>query len=325
MNETHNGKILVIDDLAYDVTALKMILEHAGYQVSSAENGEQGLKKCLEIEPDGILLDIQLPDMDGFEICRRLKEDARTTGIPVVFLTAHYHDEASLIRGLNLGANDYINKPFNKEELLARVGVMVRIRRSQENLLKLSLTDELTGLGNRRFLLTRLEEEFERCRRAGNLLSCFMLDIDHFKLLNDTYGHQYGDRVLKELSEILREQMRKADVVGRYGGEEFLVVLAVNWKEEALRVAERIRRAVAETQFESDCETGENVLVTVSLGVAECLPAEQDSPPHDELIRRADQALYEAKRLGRNRVCHWTEEEPAVNNVEPLVKPNSGG
>ncbi len=314
------GKILVIDDLAYDVKALKMILEHSGYTVVSAGTGAEGMEKALSEDPDGILLDIQLPDTDGFEICRCLKEDTRTTVIPIVFLTAHYQDEASLIRGLNLGANDYICKPFNAAELLARVGVMVRIRRAEENLLKLSLTDELTGMGNRRFLLSRLDEEYERSRRNGNFFACLMLDIDHFKRFNDTYGHQVGDRVLKELAALLREQTRKSDVLGRYGGEEFLVALAVKWPSESIWVAERIRLAVEKLLFVKNGVSEEPLSVTVSIGVSRCLPSEAGAPDCQAIIKQADQAMYEAKRLGRNKVCRWDSETSSAVPVERVEK-----
>ena len=315
-----NGKILVIDDLTYDVKALKMILEHSGYTVISASTGAEGMEKAISENPDGILLDIQLPDTDGFEICRCLKEDVRTAVIPIVFLTAHYQDEASLIRGLNIGANDYICKPFNSAELLARVGVMVRIRRAEENLLKLSLTDELTGMGNRRFLLTRLEEEYERSRRNGSLFACLMLDIDYFKRFNDAYGHQVGDRVLKELAALLREQTRKCDVLGRYGGEEFLLVLAVKWPSESIWVAERIRLAVEKLLFIKNGNSDEALRVTVSLGVSRCLPSEPGAPDCQSMVRQADRALYEAKRLGRNRVCHWDPDTESAIQVEQVEK-----
>jgi two-component system cell cycle response regulator len=311
------GRILVIDDLVYDVKALRTILEHDGYQVTAAGTGREGLRLAREEDPDAILLDVALPDTDGFEVCRRLKEDPRTDSIPVVFLTAHYQDEESMIRGLNLGANDYICKPFNKAELLARVAVMVRIRRSEESLLRLSLTDELTGLGNRRFLLTRLEEEYERCRRSGCFLACLMLDLDHFKAVNDAYGHPLGDEVLREMAGLLREQTRKADVLSRYGGEEFVVLLAVKWQGESELIAERIRRAAEKFPFGATGGAGP-LRVTVSLGVSDCLPAEQGAADPRELIGRADEALYEAKRTGRNRVCRWAGGGPVAVRFEGL-------
>src|SRR5262245_37495973 len=178
--------VLIVDDEEVNVYALRIILESRGYRCLAASNGADALRLASDLLPDTILLDIHMPVMDGYEVCRRLKRDTRTIPIPILFLTARYRDQQEVIRGLDLGANDYVTKPFNPEELLARVAVMVRVRLAEEAMRHASITDELTGLHNRRYLQQRLEEEMDRARRYHQLLACVIFDIDHFKKVNDT-------------------------------------------------------------------------------------------------------------------------------------------
>jgi diguanylate cyclase (GGDEF)-like protein len=248
--------------------------------------------------PDAVLLDIQMPLMDGYEVCRRLKQDPRTSPIPVVFLTARHTDQQEIVHGLHLGANDYVTKPFNNEELLARVAVMVRVRTAEERIRHLSQTDELTGMYNRRFLQPRLDEEFARATRYGKTLACLLLDIDHFKKINDSYGHQAGDEVLRQVAEVIRSHVRKSDLAVRYGGEEFLIILFENDRAGALRVAERIRSDVESRQF--TWRSG-SLRVTISSGLAVFPDAAIQSS--NDFVKCADAALYEAKASGRNMVC----------------------
>jgi len=289
--------VLLVDDEEVNLYALKVILESRGYECLSASNGPDGLRVAGERLPDVILLDIHMPVMDGFEVCRRLKDNPRTLPIPVIFLTARHRDQEEVIRGLDLGANDYVTKPFNTAELLARVGVMVRVRNAEDTMRVASHTDELTGLSNRRFLQQRLEEELHRARRYSTRLACIMLDVDHFKAINDTHGHAAGDFVLREVAAILKRHVRKSDLAVRYGGEEFLLILFENDKNGTLRVAERILRDVEGHAFRWN---GGVLRVTLSSGVS--VYPDAGISTSDELIARADSALYSAKTSGRNMV-----------------------
>ncbi|HET6371857.1 MAG TPA: diguanylate cyclase [Candidatus Polarisedimenticolia bacterium] len=289
--------ILLVDDEEVNLYALKIILEARQYRCFTASNGPDALRVAHDTLPDAILLDIHMPVMDGFEVCRRLKEDPRTSPIPIVFLTARHRDQEEIIRGLDLGANDYITKPFNPEELIARVAVMVRVRTAEDALRHASYTDDLTGLYNRRFLQQRLEEEIHRASRYLLRLSCIMLDIDHFKSINDTHGHSAGDAVLKEVATVMKRHVRRSDLAIRYGGEEFMLILFESDKLQAHRVAERIRLDVESSRIDWK---GQPLSLTISIGVSS-FPDPGITTP-DELIARADSALYSAKASGRNMV-----------------------
>jgi len=290
--------ILLVDDEETNLYALRLILESKGFRCLEASSGSEALQIAAAASPEVILLDIHMPEMDGYEVCRRLKSDSRTSTIPIVFLTARYRDHAEIARGLEAGAHDYVTKPFSAPELLARIGVMVRIQRAEAEARKASLTDSLTGLYNRRFLHQRLEEEMARSRRHGAPLACVMLDLDHFKSINDAHGHAAGDSVLRDVSTILKAHIRKSDIAVRFGGEEFVLVLFSNNMEGARLVAERIRADVESHEFLH----GDSPLrVTISIGIS-AFPDEKIGSA-DDLMRRADAALYQAKEAGRNMVC----------------------
>jgi diguanylate cyclase (GGDEF)-like protein len=290
--------ILMVDDEETNLYALRLILESKGYRCLEAASGPEALQIAAAADPEVILLDIQMPEMDGYEVCRKLKADPRTATIPIIFLTAHYRDHEEVARGLEAGAHDYVTKPFSAAELTARIGVMVRIQRAEAEIRQASLTDSLTGLWNRRYLHQRLEEEMARSLRHGCPLACVMLDIDHFKTINDSHGHAAGDSVLKDVASILRRHIRRSDIAARYGGEEFLLVLFSNNTEGARVVAERIRKDVESHTFTAN---GASLHVTISVGV--CSFPEEGVNTSDELMRRADVALYQAKLSGRNMVC----------------------
>lgn len=289
--------VLVVDDEEVNLYALRIILESNDYQCLTASSGPEALRMAAEALPDVVLLDIHMPVMDGYEVCRLLKKDPATEPIPVVFLTAKYCDQEEVVRGLKAGANDYITKPFNQEELLARVSVMVRVRTAEHKLRHASNTDELTGLHNRRFLQQRLEEELHRARRYSLGLACILLDIDHFKIINDAHGHPAGDFALREVAKIITRHVRRSDLAVRYGGEEFVVILFQSDKQQAQRVAERIRLDVESHDFQW---MERSLNLTVSSGVAAYPDAGVTMP--EELIAKADTALYSAKTAGRNLV-----------------------
>jgi two-component system cell cycle response regulator len=249
-----------------------------------------------------------MPVLDGLQACRLLKEDPATRDIPVIFLSA-LDDTDTKVRGLSLGANDYVSKPFRVEELLARVSVAIRLklerdrlrqraeelRRSAEAASEMSMTDALTGLLNRYGLHRSLQRELSEARRYGRPLSCLLIDLDFFKAVNDTYGHAAGDAALQQAARVIAGSLRGSDVVCRYGGEEFLVLAPETDARGARSLAEKIRLAVSSRLFGD----GERAFaLTLSAGVAELRPGESGN----DMIARADLALYQAKQRGRDRV-----------------------
>jgi len=292
------GKVLIIDDIEDDVRIMEKCMRSQGYDVITARTGEEGLRLAKEKLPDVILLDIMMPDIDGYKICEELRGTYETRDIPIIFVSAKV-EMANIIEGFRRGGDDYITKPFSLQELAARVSAAMRVKERQDRLKMMSITDELTGLYNRRYLNERLREEVERARRYRYPISCLMIDIDRFKEINDTYGHQVGDKVLAELGKLLRNTTRVVDIVARYGGEEFLIILPMTNLKGAKTVAERIRRNVQQARFGGDLE----LPLTVSIGCAELNPLEGDEMDPDLLVKQADQALYEAKKTRNAVVC----------------------
>lgn len=268
-----------------------------------AEDGLEGFKKLLATPVDIILCDLEMPRMDGFKFLSMMKARPDLQDVPVLILTGK-NDREQKIRGLEQGASDYITKPFDPGELVARVRVHLKIKhlqddlkRSNELLLELSNTDHLTGMYNRRYLMDAMDKELQRCDRKGGNLSVLILDIDHFKQVNDTYGHLQGDIVLQKVALQLQKELRNYDIAARYGGEEFIAVLPDSSLREAAFVSERIRTSIQEIKFSGSLEP---LSLTASVGVAALsTPA---CTTVDELIKLADEALYRAKTNGRNRV-----------------------
>ena len=308
-------RVLVVDDLPDNVEILRVRLESRGYVVDAASNGEEALAAVHADPPQLILCDVMMPGIDGYEVARRIKQDQKLPFIPIILVTALGETE-HIVQGLETGADDYIAKPYHFQELEARVRAMLRIKRLQDELdqknrelevankrlKKLSITDGLTELFNHRHVHELLHDEFERSRRTGEPLAVVMIDLDLFKAVNDTWGHPTGDVVLFETARILRDTAREIDMVGRYGGEEFIAILPNTDEAEATRFAERVRRAVEGHLYRD--ETTE-IRMTCSSGVAS-FPAQGVQAP-EELLRRADEALYAAKESGRNRVVRAAE------------------
>ena len=292
------GTILVVDDRESNRHLLKEVLESAGHNALCASDGAQAIELAVTGRPDVILLDVKMPGMDGFEVCVKLQALAETATIPIIFVTANYAEEQDTLHGLEVGAYDYLVKPISRSVLLARVGVMLRIHRSEERMRQLSMIDEFTGLFSKNYVVRRLEEEMQRAQRRGSLLTVTMLDLDAFKSCNDTFGHQFGDEVLKRVAGTLKTNMRLHDSVGRYGGEEFLIVQPELTESEAVAMVGRLKQHVAE-----ECLYGEGreLRVTFSAGIAEW----DRRLVTEKLIHRADCALYAAKRAGKNQtVCY---------------------
>jgi two-component system cell cycle response regulator len=304
---TDRGRILVVDDNQDNIEIIATRLRFRGYEILEASDGSQALELVRESAPDLILLDVMLPDIDGYEISRRIKGADDLPFIPIILVTARDSTQDK-VAGLDAGADDYLTKPINFPELEARVRSMLRIKRLQDELEeknreleRLSISDGLTGLYNHRHIHGLLYEEFERVERTKDCMSVAMFDLDRFKSVNDTYGHQAGDRVLIELADVLRETARDIDRLARYGGEEFMALLPETCIEDAAVFVERVRREVARRPF--DIGRAEPLRMTLSAGVA--------TYPHElidgveTLVRLADEALYAAKAGGRDRVIRF--------------------
>jgi len=306
-------RLLVVDDHEDNVEVLRARLEARGYEVRGAHDGQAALDTLETWIPDLILLDVMMPKVDGLEVVRRIKANDALPFIPVIMQTALDSTER-MVAGFDAGADDYVTKPINFAELEARVKSLLRIKALQEalaererelsemndKLLQISLTDGLTGIDNRRSLETKLHQMFEHSHRLHEPIACVMCDIDHFKKVNDTYGHQVGDDVLKEFASILKGEAREIDSVGRYGGEEFLLLLPGTVLDSAVTFAERLRQRVEQHTFAYE---GGTLKRTMSCGVA--------SWPHprvsdaEAMLRAADDALYVAKARGRNRLIRF--------------------
>ncbi len=297
-------KILIAED---DVTS-RLILENMlikwGYNVVSATDGNDAWKKLQEADPPRLLiLDWMMPGIEGIEICRRIRENSKSEDqyTYVTLLTAKESKE-NIVTGMEAGADDYITKPFDMHELRVRVRAGERIVQLQSELLEAkktleiqSRTDPLTGVLNRRAILSQIGSELSRANRENTNVSILMLDLDHFKTINDTYGHLAGDAVLRECMRRVELTVREYDSVGRFGGEEFIVVLPGSNTDDTIAVAERIRLSMNETPADV---AGISIPFTISQGLA----TSNGQSTVDEMIAMADQALYRAKENGRNRV-----------------------
>jgi len=299
MTNESKQRVLIVDDERVNRAVLSTVLNDE-HQVILAKSGEQALERLgIDAGIDLILLDVLMPDMDGYEVLRRIKQNDATKDIPVIFITAlnTIGDEE---RGLNLGACDYIGKPFSPAIVKARVSNLLRFVRQRKLLETLAGCDGLTEIPNRRAFDQALAQEIGRSERSGQAFSLAVLDIDYFKQYNDIYGHARGDQALKAVARTITSALRRpADIVARYGGEEFALILPDAGPSGALDFAETIRRAIEDLSIRHE---GSSVAphVTVSIGGITQSGAARDAA---ELFAAADRALYEAKRNGRNRVC----------------------
>ncbi len=291
-----NKTILVVDDTIANLDILVGLLSE--YDVIDTASGREALDIVEEEKVDLILLDIMMPNIDGYEVCQKLKSNANTKDIPVVFITAKT-DEESIERAYSAGGSDYVTKPFRPKELLARINRELQLKSYQEELKLLASTDPMTKLYNRRYFNEIAKNILEVERRNESELSLMILDIDKFKNINDTYGHNMGDEVIIFISDILRKNQRASDVICRYGGEEFVILLPETSLKNAVLVAEKIRKRIAVSMVGAGGE--ESFSVRVSIGVSQIdILNEHDI---EAALKRADKALYEAKSFGRNRVC----------------------
>lgn len=331
MMPERNKKLLVVDDDPMQVKLLERLLRKGEHQILTAKTGREAMRIVLSEEPRVVITDLIMPDMDGLELCRALRQHE---GVRFVYIlvTSARGDEKSVVDAFDAGADDFVAKPVREAELLARLRAADRIvcaesalaRRTREvhrinaemamaherlnlaneQLRRMATTDELTGLLNRREGFARLDEYTEAARRYHYELSCIMIDIDHFKSFNDTYGHAAGDYVLRETARILRANTRGTDRVCRIGGEEFLIICQGVGLDGAMQCAEHVRRAIEQTTLRYEKA---DLRITASSGVATWTP---ELASKDELLRLADDALYQSKRAGRNRVTAATGSSP---------------
>jgi diguanylate cyclase (GGDEF)-like protein len=306
--------ILIVDPIAMNLKVLTTAIKKIGYKAVVAKNGNEAFQLMKLEKPDLILLAVMLPDLSGFKICRNLKKDENLMDIPIIIIIPQT-DLASYVKCFPVGWVDYVTKPFNIVELSERIKTHLTYKKtldeikSSYNQLKLeniellemkqkletlSITDPLTGLYNRRYITERMEEENEVFLRKNREFSMMLLDIDHFKVLNDTYGHDCGDYVLKLVAQMLLSIVRKSDIVSRWGGEEFLILLPETSKHTAKKLAERIRKNIENMPIlYEQC----NYHITLTIGISE-----NKSESINNIIKRADNALYLGKNSGRNCV-----------------------
>lgn len=303
------ARILLVEDNQLQGSTTRQFLEKMGYEVIWVEDGKSSIKSAKTDNPDLIILDLMLPDINGNEVCRWLKLNEDTKSIPILMLTS-VNTIQNKIQGLEAGAEDYLPKPYNEMELNARIYTSLRTKSLQDELRKknnqledllhtldrLASTDSLTGLYNRRRFESVLEKEYKRMKRYGTTFSCLIVDIDYFKKVNDAHGHKAGDAVLREIADILKSNVRQIDTIARWGGEEFVILMPETRKEEASIAAKRILQSVEEHKFPA----APDISLTVSIGLAQASDYSQDDS--ERVLHAADMAMYEAKRKGRNRL-----------------------
>jgi diguanylate cyclase (GGDEF)-like protein len=310
--------ILIVDGLPQNILALETVIADMGVDVKAALSGNDALRQSLKHDFALILLDVQMPDMDGFEVARLIRANPKTKHFPIIFVTTGMKDLFNQIAGNETGAVDYLIKPFEPVILRSKIKVFrelyqqrkviedfyytlekiveertAELKEANETISRLAATDELTRLSNRRSFNGFLTSAISAAVRHNYPLSMIMADLDHFKVVNDTFGHGEGDKVLQAFADLLRESIRAEDVAARWGGEEFIALLPHTSREAAAALAERIRVA-----FEQHSGSVTPISLSASFGVVQL----QERDDADTLIRRADDALYRAKREGRNRV-----------------------
>ena len=291
-------KILIVDDERFNINALVGLLG-GSYQVMVAVNGEMAIKAAIKGQPDLILLDIVMPHMDGYEVLKRLKADPLTQDIPVIFITGRSTAEDESF-GLEIGASDYISKPFHFGVVMARVKTQIRLKLQSDQLAAYAFKDGLTGLSNRRAFDDHLDREWARCLHLKCPIALILMDVDHFKLYNDHYGHTQGDECLKEISQILNSSVSTpSHLAARYGGEEFAVVLPELSLDQATQVAEQLRLLIETCQIPHE-PSPVSEYVTASIGVTSVIPTAEVTIGH--VVQKTDLCLYRSKESGRNQV-----------------------
>ncbi|MFT5974740.1 MAG: diguanylate cyclase (GGDEF)-like protein [Gammaproteobacteria bacterium] len=286
--------ILIVDDEMPIRHLMSLLLKDFG-TIEMAGSGKEALEKVNALTPDLIILDVQMPEMNGYEVCQKIKANDKTSSIPIVFLTANSSNEDEEY-GFEIGATDFIRKPISPKIVSARVSNILSLQLTTRKLELIASTDPLTGAFNRRHLNLVGTNELSRSRRYNSTFTLLMLDIDHFKAVNDTYGHDVGDEALIETVAVIKNTIRSEDFLFRLGGEEFAVMLPETAKLAAFDTAERIRIAISKIVIQTPIDP---LSFTISIGIAENTSEDNGI---DLILKRADEALYQAKLSGRNRV-----------------------
>ena len=303
--------LLIVDDSPTIRKAIKDAVTANGMfsTILEANDGMEALKLFSSNKIYFIVTDVMMPRLDGYKFISTIKNSELGRDIPVIMLSASRKEFVDKLKGFNIGASDYLVKPFDGSELLARINVFLKIQELQNELKKknalleqLSITDTLTGLYNRRYFYDHIGTHSAKVKRHPAHFGCLMVDIDHFKSINDTYGHDVGDKVLKRVSGIMTREMRSGEVLARFGGEEFIVCLCEANEKEAIVVAERMRKAVEDAHLTEDDNP---VKLTISIGVV--IYPQQGLENSDNVIKAADEALYHAKETGRNKVVIYSQ------------------
>jgi len=316
---SHKTRVLVVDDEKLSFKLLEQIFIKEDWESFWAATGSSGIEMAKLLEPDIILLDLVLPDKNGFEVCAALKENELTKDIPVIFVTSR-NDREAIVKAFEAGAVDFVTKPFFVEEIWVRVKTQLKLKQYADELKEkneqlsllaeklqiLSLTDELMLIGNRRAFEMEIEGVHNQAVRLHQPYCLLIADIDFFKKFNDYFGHQAGDRVLRTLGEIFKNSVRSYDFVARYGGEEIVVILPQTNCPDGMRIAQRIKEEIAKKNIVHPANPPHNRL-TVSIGIS-CFQPDNPDFSYYEVIRKADQALYQAKNAGRNSIRVFREE-----------------
>ena len=304
-------KILIAEDEKISRMVLANALANNSYEVLQAHDGQEAWD-IFQKEKEDIyiaILDWRMPRMDGIELCQKIKDTSLSHYVYVIFLTGK-KDIDSIVEGLERGADDYLPKPFDKRELLSRLKVGMRLiefenalREANEKLHTLAITDDLTGISNRRAIFERMRSEVSRASREDSPFCLIMMDIDHFKKVNDTYGHSTGDKVLIETVNRIKSVLRQHDIIGRYGGEEFIAGISKADSKICKVIAEKLRTCICERPFQIE---DREIDISISLGVVNFVPSRDNDINDllDTMIKVADIALYKAKEAGRNRVAY---------------------
>lgn len=309
-------KVLLVDDSRQAREAIKAALAGLFSIFIEAEDGLAAIKSFVEEKPGFIVTDIEMPSINGYRFISTIRNMDDGRDVPIILLSGTKDSLKKKLTGFNLGASDFLMKPFENEELIARVKSLLRVRNLMEELKeknslleKLAITDELTGLNNRRHFFESTHSQMALGLRHHFKIACLLMDIDHFKKINDTYGHMAGDEILRKLGSLLKACKREGEILARFGGEEFVMCLFNTDSESAMLAAERFRRLVSEHDFSN---VAQGLKITLSIGAA-VWPQERVTSI-DELVKAADKALYKSKSLGRDRVTlyEWTTEHKSA-------------